>query len=369
MGGATERWKQKLIWTSVSSVAGMVLAGVVVYYATRPRPALTYSVSEGPAIRVQNQYKRIFVYSVVNTGDVELKSVKATLEMEDGKIEHTTCQASLGLTVKEQRKPNGYEFTADLLNQGEHLNLSVMTAAPGAEVTPKFAGRGPGVCAVLEKPSRGKGHWGLLANGAALLVSSASIVVVLVVWRKLGRLRRPYPGQYSPVPRPQATLPPLATFGFTGIAADRWMEALNLNDREPQPKPFFCHGSAKRGDCITQFSNWDRFFEAIGGWPATTEGEADLQLWTRDHAAETISSGVSLHFQFAGMQRVVELSPTGSLPPDRGKAIVEWAADRLGKIPDVQPVGCDLGTDGTARASASDSSSGGVQAGPEAFGG
>ena len=358
MAGQTGSWKQKLFWTSASGVAGMMIAGVGVYYLTRSRPALTYSVSEGPAIRVQDQYKRIFVYSVVNTGDVELKSVKATLRVDDGDIERAASEGDLGLRLDEQTTPNGYDVTANLLNQGERFSLSVMTAAPHPELTPKFAARGPGVRAVLERSSReGRAVEWLIMVAIGLLAGGSS---AFGVWAAR-RLNDLYARQSSFLSRSRPEQVPLARFTFTELAADRWMDAVNLSHRDPKPKRFFCEGVVERGDSVRHFSHWGKFFEAITGWPASTEGQADLQLWTREDATDVVTSDLSLHFQFGGKQALVELAPAGNTPPERGRAIVEWAAERLGKVSNVHRVGCDVELDGTDSATAGDLSSAGVE--------
>jgi hypothetical protein len=126
-----------------------IAAGVGTYWFTKKEPALTYSVVGGPVLPGAGIAKQIYVIDVRNTGKKEVANVLAEVKLSVGKIEESASETSPGLRLREERKDTSFSVSADVLNPGEYVKLSLLLSSQLSEFKPSVVVRAPGVNASL----------------------------------------------------------------------------------------------------------------------------------------------------------------------------------------------------------------------------
>ncbi len=144
--------KQAIIAAFITGVF-TIAAGFGTYWLTLKEPALTYSVSGGPVLPGTGVAKQIYVIEVRNTGKKEVANALAEVKLNAGKIEEGASEASPGPKLKEDRKDASFSVSADVLNPGEYVKLSLLISSLSGEFKPSVVVRAPGVNAALLDPS------------------------------------------------------------------------------------------------------------------------------------------------------------------------------------------------------------------------
>jgi len=151
MAESTLNWKQVILTAGVTCVF-TIIATLIVYFITTKTPALTYTISEGPVLPAQHEYKKIYLFEVRNTGRQEVKSILAQAKLKDGKIDEVGLETSPGITPHIRQEPSLYSVEIPVLNPKEEANLSLIITVPNPASKPTFSVRGTGVVgAIAEK--------------------------------------------------------------------------------------------------------------------------------------------------------------------------------------------------------------------------
>lgn len=158
-----------------------VVAGLATYWFTTKEPALTYSVSSGPAIAGPTGTKRIYVIEVRNTGRKEVTQTLAEIRLSGSQFEEIATEISPGVKLSEQRKPETYTATADFLNPDEFFKVSLLLSGQTSGAEPTVAVRALGVPATLLSPATPKrlGIKDLPVLAAAVIGAVASVLLTL----------------------------------------------------------------------------------------------------------------------------------------------------------------------------------------------
>lgn len=127
-----------------------VVAGLVTYYLTTKEPKLTYTVVGSPALSSPGGVKRIFVAEVVNTGRKEISDVLTRVAFPGGELSEIAYETSPGIKVTRSGDERKVELKADMLNPGDFVRVSFLSAGGSAQVSPSVVVRAPGVKGALK---------------------------------------------------------------------------------------------------------------------------------------------------------------------------------------------------------------------------
>jgi hypothetical protein len=191
----TESNTKSTIITAVITGAFTIVTGLATYWLTTKEPGLTFSVVGGPTlIGSAGSSKRIFVVEVRNTGRKEIAQTLVQLSLQVGELAEVAFEASPGVKLVEEKTQRQVEIRADLLNPGDFVKVSFLTALTSPNTEPKVVVRAPGVQA-LSEPKKSKGLFAgdkssdwvlLLAAALGSVVGSVVVSTRRLISRKLG---------------------------------------------------------------------------------------------------------------------------------------------------------------------------------------
>ncbi|QNA90230.1 hypothetical protein G4G28_20135 [Massilia sp. Dwa41.01b] len=145
----TESTKTAII-TAVLTGIFTVVAGVATYWFTTKEPELSYSVVGGPALSNASGSKRIFVVEVRNDGKKEVAQTLIQVSLKFGELSEAASEASPGVKLAEEKTQHQIDIRADLLNPGDAVKVSFLTALASQNGQPTVVVRAPGVKAIAE---------------------------------------------------------------------------------------------------------------------------------------------------------------------------------------------------------------------------
>lgn len=131
-----------------------IVAGFVTNLVTQKEPALTYSISESPILPGPGITKQIYVILVTNTGKKDVSETLTLVELKEGEIKETASEASPGMKLLEEKGSQIFKVTADTMNPGEYVKLSLLLSSQNGKLEPKVVVRSPGVNASLLEKSK-----------------------------------------------------------------------------------------------------------------------------------------------------------------------------------------------------------------------
>lgn len=134
--------------TAIITGVFTVIAGLATYWVTTKEPELSYTVVGGPTLSVTAGSKRIFVVEVRNSGKKEIQQTYVQLTLNSGELSEVATEASPGVKLIEDKGQKQIALTADMLNPGDLVKISFLTALSSSDSEPRVVVRAPGVKAI-----------------------------------------------------------------------------------------------------------------------------------------------------------------------------------------------------------------------------
>ena len=123
--------------------------------------------------------KRIFVVEVRNSGKKEILQTYIQLGLASGELSEIATEASPGVKLKEEKESRQVALTADLLNPGDFVKVSFLTALSSPDVEPRVTVRAPGVMATDASKGGGRLLFDKDSKGLPLLLLVTGLAAVL----------------------------------------------------------------------------------------------------------------------------------------------------------------------------------------------
>lgn len=141
--------------TAVLTGIFTVVAGIATYWITTKEPELAFTVASGPSLPATGGTKRIFVVEVRNSGKKEIAQTLIQLSLANGELSEVVSEASPGVRITQEKAPKKIDINADLLNPGDLVKVSFLTALSAPEAEPRVVVRAPGVSAIDQSKKKG----------------------------------------------------------------------------------------------------------------------------------------------------------------------------------------------------------------------
>ncbi len=151
---------------------------------TTPKAELIYSLTSGPVLETQTNYRTIVSVKVSNSGKKSLSKVVANMLLEDGEIEAYYVQGAGGLKPIIIAEDQNISVEIPKFHPNEDFSVSLMLILPNAQSTPIFSLRSDEI--VGEPASQIPRDANGLNTLGAILAGSATLIIMIIMSIKLG---------------------------------------------------------------------------------------------------------------------------------------------------------------------------------------
>jgi hypothetical protein len=149
--------------------------------ATEPNTRLTYTLTRGPELELQGQYRRITSVKVQNAGKKALHNVQAETNLPSGSFESFRVQESSGLHPNVKESKNAISVEVDTFHPNEDFTIVTMELVPNSNTVEHFLLRSKEVLGEQAFESREKKKpsdiIGAILSGVSVFVMAVLILV------------------------------------------------------------------------------------------------------------------------------------------------------------------------------------------------
>jgi len=166
-------------------VAGLFSIAPKLYdIVVEPTAKLTYLLSSGPELEVQDGFRKILSIEVMNSGRKPLSNVAANMVLERGQVETHKIQEESGLKPTVVANEREVSVEINMLHPSEKFTISAMVMVPYAENVPRFSLRSTEVLGqpFIVEPKKRDRKLDLL--GAILAATSVFVMASTVMVRR-----------------------------------------------------------------------------------------------------------------------------------------------------------------------------------------
>lgn len=147
---------------------------------TAPKAELTYSLTSGPVLQTQTNYRTILSVNVSNTGKKSLSNVVVNILLEDGEIEAYNVLEVAGLKPIIIAEYQCISVEIPKFHPDEDFSVSLMLILPNAQFNPIFSLRSDEIVGEPASEITGDADFLSLLPGA-ILAGSATLIMILIL--------------------------------------------------------------------------------------------------------------------------------------------------------------------------------------------
>lgn len=134
------QWQKILLYAIVPAViAGLFSVAPKIYdIVVEPNAELTYRITDGPELSINDGFRKIVALSVTNSGKKPLTDVKAVLALSSGKLEKVAVSEASGLAPAVQETSHTASVSIATFFPGETITISAMVLTAQSNIKPNF---------------------------------------------------------------------------------------------------------------------------------------------------------------------------------------------------------------------------------------